>query len=144
MDGIVSALLTRFEKGALTRRELIQGLVALAAAGTTLTAQETDTGFKGANIDHVSIQVTDMQRSIDFYEKMFGFSVVSEDKAHGIIRLGTTRTLVCLNRESPSRIVDHFAVGVPDFNRDSVVRDLRQRGAAPENDPFAGLHIKDP
>jgi catechol-2,3-dioxygenase len=29
--------------------------------------------FKGANIDHVRIPVTDLQRSVDFYQKMFGY-----------------------------------------------------------------------
>src|ERR1700686_5061344 len=70
MESIISSLVTRFEKGALTRRELIRGLTLLAAAcGTAAEAQ--DAGFKGANIDHVSIQVTDLQRSVDYYQRMF-------------------------------------------------------------------------
>src|ERR1700694_4230578 len=85
MESIISSLLTRFEKGALTRRELIRGLTMLAAAGGT-PAEAQDAGFKGANIDHVSIQVTDLQRSVDYYQRMFGFTVVSEDKPNGIIR----------------------------------------------------------
>jgi catechol 2,3-dioxygenase-like lactoylglutathione lyase family enzyme len=143
MESIISSLLTRFEKGALTRRELIRGLAMLAAAGGT-AAEAQEAGFKGANIDHVSIQVTDLQRSVNYYQRMFGFTVVSEDKPNGIIRLGTTRALVSLNRESPAGIVDHFAIGVPKFDRASITNDLKQRGATPENNPFAGFHIKDP
>ena len=75
---------------------------------------------------------------------MFGFSVVSEDKPLGIIRLGTNRTLVSLNHQSPAGIVDHFAIGVPRYSRESAGRYLTQRGARPENDPYAGLHVKDP
>ena len=143
MESIISNLLTRFEKGSLSRRELVRGLTMLAASGTAAAAQE-DIDFKSADIDHVSIQVADLQRSVDFYQKMFGFSVVSEDKPLGIIRLGTTRTLVSLNHQSPAGIVDHFSIGVPRFTKEAAARYVTQRGARPLDDPYAGLHVKDP
>src|SRR5215813_11828527 len=143
MESIISDLVSRFEDGSLSRRELVRGLATLAASGTAAAAQE-DLDFKSANIDHVSIQVADLQRSIDFYQKMFGFSVVSQDQPLGIVRLGTSRTLVSLNHQSPAGIVDHFAIGVPRFSKESATRYLRQRGANVEDDPYAGLHIKDP
>jgi catechol 2,3-dioxygenase-like lactoylglutathione lyase family enzyme len=143
MESIISNLLARFEKGALSRRDLVQGLAMLAAGGTAAAAQE-GIDFKSADIDHVSIQVADLQRSVDFYQKMFGFSVISEDKPHGIIRLGNTRTLVSLNKESPAGIVDHFAIGVPRFTKEAAANYLKQHGATPLDDPYAGLHVKDP
>jgi catechol 2,3-dioxygenase-like lactoylglutathione lyase family enzyme len=143
MESIISNLVSRFEKGSLSRRELVQGLTMLAASGTAATAQEA-IDFKEANIDHISIQVADLQRSVEFYQKMFGFTVVSEDKPLGIVRLGNTRTLVSLNRQSPAGIVDHFAIGVPHFSKESAARYVTQRGARAEDDPYAGLHIKDP
>src|SRR5438309_868387 len=126
MESVISNLLTRFEKGALSRRELVQGLAMLAASGTAATGQE-NIDFKAANIDHVSIQVADLQRSIDFYQKMFGFTVVSQEQPREIVRLGNTRTLVSLNRGGPAGTVDHFAIGIPRFSRDSAMRYLRQR-----------------
>jgi catechol 2,3-dioxygenase-like lactoylglutathione lyase family enzyme len=143
MESIISDLVTRFEKGLLSRRELVRGLAMLAASGTAASAQE-DLDFKSANIDHVSIQVVDLQHSIDFYEKIFGFSVVSQNQPLGIVRLGTDRTLVSLNRQSPAGIVDHFAIGIPRFSKESAARYLIQRGANPLDDPYAGLHVKDP
>src|ERR1700730_12144982 len=143
MESIISDLVTRFEKGALSRRGLVKGLAILAASGTAAAAQE-GIDFKTADIDHVSIQVADLQRSVDFYKKMFGFSVISEDKPLGIIRLGIDRSLVSLNHQSPARIVDHFAIGVPRFTKESAARYVMQRGATPLDDPYAGLHVKDP
>src|SRR5216117_766594 len=99
MEAIISNLVSQFEKGALNRRQLVRGLAMLAATGTAARAAQNDIDFKTADIDHVSIQVTDLQRSVDFYKKMFDFSVVSEDKPLGIVRLGTNRTLVSLNRQ---------------------------------------------
>ena len=75
---------------------------------------------------------------------MFGFTVVSEDKPRGIIRLGNTRTLVSLNHQSPAGIVDHFSIGVPRFTKELASRYITQHGARVEDDPYAGLHVKDP
>jgi catechol 2,3-dioxygenase-like lactoylglutathione lyase family enzyme len=85
-----------------------------------------------------------LQRSIDFYQKMFGFSVVSQDKTNEIVRLGITKTLVSLHHKGPTGIVDHFAIGVEHFDKESVTRDLKLRGAGPEENIDAGFHIKDP
>jgi len=143
MESIISDLLTRFEKGSLNRRDLVQGLALLAASGTAAAAQES-IDFKTADIDHVSIQVADLQRSVDFYQKMFGFTVVSQDQPGGIIRLGNTKVLVSINNGGPAGIIDHFAIGIPRFSRESAVRYLTQRGATPLQGDYAGLHIKDP
>jgi hypothetical protein len=40
MESIISNLLSRFEKGSLSRRDLVQGLAMLAASGTAASAQE--------------------------------------------------------------------------------------------------------
>ena len=40
--------------------------------------------------------------------------------------------------------MDHFAIGIPRFTRESTTSYLTQRGASPLQGEFAGLHIKDP
>ena len=143
MESIICNLLARFEKGSLSRRELVSGLAMLAASGTAASAQD-GVDFKEANIDHVSIHCADLQRSVDFYQKMFGFKVVSEEKPREIIRLGNSRQIVSLNHGTPAGILDHFSFGIPRFNKDAVVRHFTQRGATPLQGDYAGLHIKDP
>jgi len=142
MEAIISNLLTRYEKGSLSRRELISGLAVMAASGTAAAEEQVD--FKTADIDHISIQVADLQRSIDFYRKIFDFSVISHDQQLGITHLGNTKMLISLNQQSPAGIVDHFAIGIPNFSKDTAARYLTQRGATPLNDRYAGLHVKDP
>lgn len=144
MEAMISNLVKSFEKGALTRRELIRGLAMLTAASGTAAAGLQEAGFKGAKIDHVSIQVTNLQRSIEFYKNLFGFNVVSEDKSNEIVRLGITKTLVSLHHKSPTGIVDHFAIGVDHFDKESVTRDLKLRGLTPQENIDAGFHVKDP
>jgi catechol 2,3-dioxygenase-like lactoylglutathione lyase family enzyme len=145
MEAIISDLLNRFEKGALTRRGLIQGLAMLTAAGGTASiGQAQEAGLKGAKIDHVSIQVTDLPRAVAFYEKLFGFTVLSEDKPNEIVRLGAAKVLVSLHHKSPTGLVDHFAIGVEKFDKESVTRKLKELGTDPEENLDAGFHIKDP
>ena len=144
MHTIISDLLKRFEAGALTRRELVQGLTLLAAGSAASEARAQDTAIKAVNIDHVSIQVSDLPRSIAFYEKMFGFKIISEDKPNEIVRMGSAKILVSLHHKSPTAVVDHFAIGVEKFNREAVTRELKARGASPEENLDAGFHIKDP
>ncbi len=148
MEAIISNLLSRFEKGALTRRELVQGLAALTAAGETASRAAAQgakgAAMQGAKIDHVSIQVTDLSRSIAFYENMFGLTVLSEDKPNEIVRLGAGKVIVSLHHKTPTGLVDHFAIGVEKFNRDAVTQALKARGVTPEDNLDAGFHIKDP
>jgi catechol 2,3-dioxygenase-like lactoylglutathione lyase family enzyme len=143
MQVIISNLLSRFEKGAISRRELVQGLIMLTAANGAAQAADT-VAIQGAKIDHVSIQVTDLPRAVAFYQKMFGLTVVSEDKPNEIVRLGVGKPLVSLHHKSPTGLVDHFAIGVEKFNRESVTRELKERGVTPEENLDAGFHIKDP
>ncbi len=146
MEAIISRLLSRFERGSITRRDLVQGLAMLAAAGgSESAAQAQSAAVQGVKIDHVSIQVSDLPRSVAFYQQIFGLTVVSEDKPNEIIRLGTAgKPLVSLHHKNPTAIVDHFAISVKGFNRDSVTVALKQYGATPQQNLDAGFHIVDP
>ena len=143
MEATISAMLQRFERGTLTRRQLIRGLAMLGAASAAPAAAQ-GSGFQGGFISHVSLSVSDLPRSADFYRKVFGLSVLSEDKPNEIVRLGLKRTLVSLRRASPKGVVDHFAIGVENFNREAVTSDLQRRGAPPAQNAEAGFHVLDP
>jgi catechol 2,3-dioxygenase-like lactoylglutathione lyase family enzyme len=145
MEAIINRLLQRFESGSLSRRQLIQGLTMLAGAGAAAPEVAAQTrGFQGGSISHVSLSVSDLQRSVDFYQKVFGLAVLSQDKPNEIVRLGLKRTLVSLKRANPKAVVDHFAIGVENFNRDAVTKDLLDRGVTPSQNVDAGFHVEDP
>ena len=143
MEATISDLLSRFEKGALTRRELVRGLAMLAAGGAA-SAQAPESAFKGVKIDHISIQTSDLPRSMAFYQKIFGLTVVGEDKANEIVRLGVGRALVSLHHKNPTAIVDHFAIGIEKFNKEAVTKELKARGLNPDENLDWGFHVKDP
>ena len=141
MKHVISDLVGRFERGRLSRRELIQTLTLVAAAGASASAAPLRSG----SINHVSVLVTDMARSIDFYNRVFGLSVQNEDKANKISRLGAGgKVLVSLRVEPPPGLVDHFAIGVENFNRDAVTASVKEMGLTPRENLEFGFHVKDP
>jgi len=145
METIISNLVKRFEGGTLTRRELISALTMLAAAGSPASSAPVQaSSLKATKIDHISVQVNDMPKSLAFYQGVFGLSVVGEDKPNEIVRLGMTKALVSLHHKSPTAIVDHFAIGVEQFDKDAVIQKLKQRGLNTEENLDAGFHVKDP
>jgi catechol 2,3-dioxygenase-like lactoylglutathione lyase family enzyme len=86
-----------------------------------------------------------MARSIEFYNRVFGLSVVNEDKPNKISRLGIAgKVLVSLRVEPPPGLIDHFAIGVENFNRDAVTKSLQEMGLAPQENLEFGFHVKDP
>jgi catechol 2,3-dioxygenase-like lactoylglutathione lyase family enzyme len=144
VEPVISDLVTRFERGSLTRRELIGALALLAGSAAGAGTAEGAT-LKGASINHVSVLVTDMARSIDFYGRVFGLTLVNEDKANKIARLGANgKVLVSLRIEPPPGVIDHFAIGVEGFNRDAVTADLKGFGLTPADNIQFGFHVKDP
>src|SRR5688572_9451286 len=144
MEQLISDLVTRFERGALTRRQLIKGLTMVAATGAAAPAEGQQTPFTSTRIDHISVQVTDLARSIAFYRTIFGLNILNEDKANAIVRMGVTRTIVSLHQKPPTGIVDHFAIAVDGFNQESATKTLAQHGLTAQSNLDYGFYVRDP
>ena len=144
MEKQISELVTRYESGALTRRQLVQGLTLLAAAGGAAPAHAQETPFASTGIDHISIQVTDLARSIEFYQSVFGLSILNQDVPNEIVRMGRSRVIVSLHHKEPTGIVDHFAIGIEGFDREAVTRALNAKGLTPDQNLDYGFYVRDP
>ena len=145
MEPIISDMVERFERGGLSRRDLVRALSMLVVASQS-AAQEphADSAITASGIDHVSVLVSDVQRSTDFYRNLFELSILSEDKGHGIVRLGRNRVIVSLRKEQPYGTVDHFGVRVDGFNKEQVTATLQKRGLMPQENWQYGYFLKDP
>jgi catechol 2,3-dioxygenase-like lactoylglutathione lyase family enzyme len=145
MDTVITDLVTRFESGTLTRRHLVQGLAALAAAGATGPAAAQQTPFKSMRIDHISVQTSNLQRSIDFYQKIFGLKVINEDKPNEISRMGPeTKIIVSLHHKEPFAKVDHFAIAIEGFDKQATTAALAAHGLKAEENLDYGFFVRDP
>jgi catechol 2,3-dioxygenase-like lactoylglutathione lyase family enzyme len=139
MKSTISKLLEAYESGKMSRRDLVQGLALLAASSTTASAA----GFQGNSVNHISLFVSNLQRSTDFYQRVFGCSV---NKRDGNNQLIFGKNFLVLRPGSPAAKVDHFAIGVDNFGKDSVTADLKARGATPIDQQGGnfGFHVLDP
>ena len=145
MEPVIDALVAGFERGTVSRRELIQKLSAIAAVGIGASATVSAAPLKSGSINHSSVLVSDMARSMEFYDRVFGLKLLSEDKANKIARLGTGgKVLVSLRVEPPPGKIDHFAIGVDGFNREAVTRELQSMGITPRENIEFGFYILDP
>ena len=144
MQAVIRDLVERFDNGTLSRRQLIQGLSALAAAGSASRAQAQSTPLTSLGIDHISIQVTDLARSIEFYERIFGLSILNQDDENKIVRMGVDRVIVSLHEKPPTGIVDHYAIAIEGFDRESVTAALRAQGLTAEQNLDYGFYVRDP
>lgn len=161
MDPLISDMLSRYETGRLSRRDLVAGLSALAAVGcvgTGAAAQaQAPAPIVPTGLGHVSILVSDLQRSVDFYGRVFGMVVASQDAENKIARLSPPATsdapedqpslrtsLVSLREEPPAGLVDHWCFRVPDFNSDAATVLLAEHGLTPATTLEFGFHVRDP
>jgi catechol 2,3-dioxygenase-like lactoylglutathione lyase family enzyme len=117
----------RFDHGTLSRRELMQGLALLTGASTTAFAGSQDTGFRASSIHHVSIRVSDLQRSADWYRKTFRLTDFSPPQKD-LVQLGLGKSNLSLRVGNPAGRIDHFALGIGNSTEAAVLEGLRQRG----------------
>jgi catechol 2,3-dioxygenase-like lactoylglutathione lyase family enzyme len=152
MESEVSKLVDEYAEGRISRRGLIAGLTALAAAGTTGRARAQEAPFESTGIDHISVQVEELAPSIEFYQSIFGMSVLNQDEANKIVRMGPPggggafggRVLVSLHEKPPTGIVDHFAIAIRDFNQGQVTEALAAHGLEAQNNLDYGFYVRDP
>lgn len=83
----IDALISSYDHGTLTRRQLLYAL-AIMAAPVADKAQTASGGLvKGRNLHHVNVRVSDIARSEAFYRNLFGFSQPDASKDRTIMDL---------------------------------------------------------
>jgi catechol 2,3-dioxygenase-like lactoylglutathione lyase family enzyme len=143
MEQLIDGLVGRYERGALSRRDLVAALAVMSATGASAFAAPA--GFESSSLSHVAIVVGDLQRSVEFYRRVFGLSVTSENAAAQLVQMGIGKSQhLSIRRGDGPKGIDHFGIGIDRFNKDQVIADLKSRGAIPREDGGAGLHVLDP
>jgi catechol 2,3-dioxygenase-like lactoylglutathione lyase family enzyme len=146
MEAEVSKLVDEFEQGRISRRGLISGLTAVAAAGAATTARAQQTPFESVAIDHISVQVAALAPSIAFYQNIFGLSILGQDELNKIVRMGPAggRIIVSLHEKGPTGIVDHYAIAISGFDQAAVTAALASEGLTAEQNLDYGFYVRDP
>jgi hypothetical protein len=91
MHEAIAGLVTRYDAGALSRRELIAALAALAGFASKAAAQTGGPAFKAEGINHLSYEVSHVARTRDFYVNVLGMRLDSRPR-HSELVLRRHRT----------------------------------------------------
>jgi catechol 2,3-dioxygenase-like lactoylglutathione lyase family enzyme len=153
MEHVIASLLNDFEKGRMSRRQLIQSLAlaatAASAAGTAAAAApESDEGkgFKAVTVNHISYNVADYTKTRDFYASLFNMKVSQDNgKTQCYLSFGDTFLIPRNARgERKPPLVDHIAYTIDDWDKNKVEAELKRRGLDPRPDTENSFHVKDP
>jgi catechol 2,3-dioxygenase-like lactoylglutathione lyase family enzyme len=171
METIINRLLIDFEKGKMTRRQLIQSLALAAAAAApvaTVSAQGASTipaaggpaAFKTVWLDHISYAVTDYRKSTAFYRDLMGWEIKNDDgKQQCTMKIGEIGEIIIRNKREGAPaggqnaapvtgVINHVSYGIDKWDTDKVKAELEKRGLSPRPDMvgqgFKSFHVKDP
>jgi catechol 2,3-dioxygenase-like lactoylglutathione lyase family enzyme len=109
METVIARLLSEFENGKMTRRQLVQSL-ALVAMGVPVASAVAETVAKAASIepvaapwktvylDHISFQCADYKRSVDFYTNLMGWQVLHDTGNQATIDINGIGGIIIRNR----------------------------------------------
>jgi catechol 2,3-dioxygenase-like lactoylglutathione lyase family enzyme len=157
LETIVTKLLAQYERGSLTRRDLITGVAALAASSAvsfagqseprTVASSSPDSlqSVVAVDINHVGINVTDIERSVEWYTSIFGLKTLVKSKEVAVLgyRDAGANGTTFVFRTSTKPEINHFMFGINNFDAALLAEYLKARGLTPRNDVLS-FHVKDP
>ena len=147
MERVIANLLSEFEEGKLTRRELIKSLAltvtAASVAGAAPTAEGM--GFKAVAVNHISYGVADYARTRDFYADLLGMKVSGDDGKQCSLAFGDSFIVARKTKQADDKpFVDHFAITIDNWDKDAVEAELKRRGLELRPDTDNSFIVKDP
>ena len=162
MEAVINGLLQDFERGKMTRRQLIQSLALAAAAAApvaTVGAQTASTippaagpaAFKTVWLDHISYAVTDYRKSTAFYRDLMGWEIRNDNgKNQCTMKIGDIGEIIIRNRRDDAApaaasaqaappapitgVINHVSYGIANWNTEGVKAELEKRGLKPRPD----------
>jgi catechol 2,3-dioxygenase-like lactoylglutathione lyase family enzyme len=127
MHSAIDDLFDRFERRQLTRREVVAALAGLVAAGAHTASAQTGGVAQGRSLNHVSLAVSDVERSASFYSKVLDLKVVSRP-GNGGINLGLGTSFLGVYKLPNPGTVNHCCIGVDDYDPERIAGRLREQG----------------
>ncbi len=121
MQDRIENLVQAYEKGGLTRRQLVVGLTALVGGTVAATSNST---FAATGLNHVALAVTDIGRSRDFYTKLLGMRVSRESAGSCFLTFGDN-FVALFGRDQAG--MDHYCYSVEGYDAHKAAQKLREQ-----------------
>lgn len=154
MEQIIDNLLNDFERGKMSRRQLVQILAVGALAGSATPALSAvpqaaaPRKLKAISVNHFVLAVADYTRTRDFYSDLLGMKISQDTGKQCYLEFGDT-LLTARNNSQPDGkpYVTHVCYTLDNWDENAVETELKRRGLQPRTDMGGGsksFHIKDP
>ena len=147
MSQPIESLLTHYESGRLSRRDLVAVLTALAAAPASVMAQPTPAALKAATLNHASLIVGDLERSVAWYQRTFGLEVKSTQQGGVNLAVGDAFLGIYQGGANAMPHINHICFGLPGFDPVATVAALESQGLPAESrtrDGVTQVYTADP
>ena len=145
MSQAVESLLTHYEAGRMSRRDLVAILTALAVAPLPAIAQPA--ALKAATLNHASLIVSNMDRSVEFYQRAFGLPVKSTQQGGVNLAVGDAFLGIYQGGQTATPHINHICFGIRDFDPAATVAALEGQGLPAESrtrDGVTQVYTADP
>ena len=124
MQQVIEKMLTDFERGHVTRRQLALSLAALVS-GAQAAPKETE--LKAITVNHVTVRVPDLHRTSQFYQEFFGMPLKQQSATVHILGVGKSFFGIEQGDKQQTAAVDHYDFGIAGFNADEARAKLKKR-----------------
>lgn len=127
----LDTLLQQYEGGSLSRRDLLAALALLVAAPQLPAAAQGAATPVGAvkSMNHVSIFVPSVQKSVEFYQGLFGMPLLTRQDPGINLSAGAGFLGIYPNQAGATGgSINHLCFGMDSFDADAVLKQLTDRG----------------
>src|SRR4030095_7679933 len=113
----------------ISRRDLLLSIPALALA-PRLSGQAAKPAITVKGLNYFVLSVSDMKRSIDFYQGLFGMPIQARQRDNVLLRIGKGPQFLMLTPagSNPPSIVPRLGLKVDNFNAERIVGMLEPHG----------------
>lgn len=150
----IERLVGLYDRGGLSRRQLLQGLVALSVgpfvasplAGDLGEAGQTASLLPARTLNHVTLYASNVARSKEFYQRLTGLPIQAEDKSSCEFRLEGGFLGIYAPDAGQQPGFNHLCFGIDAYDPQATITTLKK--AMPEAKPVLEnkdqVYVQDP
>lgn len=124
MTSQIDALLIRYDSGEMSRRDVLAALVAIALPSVR-PRQETPVIGRATQLNHATLYVQSVERSQEFYQKLFGMPILTRQGAGVNLRAGAGFLGLYPAGDRGAPRIDHICLSIDRFDAKNVLSKLQ-------------------
>jgi catechol-2,3-dioxygenase len=122
----VDRVLNRYDAGEMSRRELVAALLAIAVPSAAQGQVSPPLVGQATQLNHATLYVQSVERSQEFYQKLFGMPILTRQGQGVNLRAGAGFLGLYPARDRGVPRIDHICLSVDDFDAKNVLARLQR------------------